>query len=76
VAREETMKRVPTNHFIYRLNQNRVLSGGKKLLVINTDKILPLPSSRISVGFESNKYAILENAGTLSVYVERHGGID
>ena len=65
---------VPTNKLMYRLSSNCRINGRKSIIAKSPSKILPMGKlSEINIGFSSNSYSVMENAGTVVIYVERSG---
>jgi nitroreductase len=72
LAALHAMKKVKNTKLTYRLNANRKINGAKSLRPkVNSDD----PRPKIKVAFQQSTMSIMENAGTLIVYVERTGNL-
>jgi hypothetical protein len=68
------MKNVKLNKLAYRLNANRMINGGKKLIASpRGNSVSPIDSTPvIVVALSSHAYTVMENAGSITVYIERY----
>jgi hypothetical protein len=71
LAALKAMQGMKHNKMTYRLNANRKVNGGKRLLV-KKDSIGTDPE-KIIIGFSSKSYSVLEGAGYVTIFVDRRG---
>ena len=69
---EAALKKVKHNKLTYRLHANRKINGSKnhEATVRKTEK------NRLSVGFRHKARSIMEDGGSISIFVERKGGMN